>query len=296
MHTHRSENILMTSFHTNYSNKKTFFVVFNQINKYKATIYNHRMYTKIIINNFYFFSLKSIRMSGNSINFDDRKIKINDFYKNKNKKIFNIDSIDVDKILVSKKVSYGKNNSFKYFIGYNDNVIIRPLFVKLHQMTSYINKFKDKKTKITTTTMSLMVKDKQPFKNYNKIWEKIESLMRKKFDSKLFYGNDDNKYIKTKIKTFKDSIITNFHNKKVPEEKIPYKCLLIIALDSVIKTDNKYYPQTFLEECIYKQQKQQNNYITEELESHSDSNNESESESDSDSNDDETKSDIDNDE
>ena len=210
--------------------------------------------------------------------------------------------------MVSKKVSYGKNNSFKYFIGYNDNDIIRPLFVKLPQTTSYINKFKDKKTKITTTAMSLMVKDKQLFKNCNKIWEKIESLMRKKFDSKLFYGNDDNKYIKTKIKTFKDSIITNFHNKKVPEEKIPYKCLSIIVLDSVIKTDNKYYPQTFLEECVYKQQKQkqQKNYITEELKSDSDSNNESEpesdsdsnneSESDSDSNDDETKSDIDNDE
>ena len=57
-------------------------------------------------------------------------------------------------------------------------------------------------------------------------------------------------------------------------------------LDSVIKTDNKYYPQTFLEECVYKQQKQkqQKNYITEELKSDSDSNN------------DETKSGIDNDE
>ena len=40
--------------------------------------------------------------------------------------------------------------------------------------------------KITTTEMSLMVKDKQLFKNYNKIWEKIESLMRKTFDSKRF--------------------------------------------------------------------------------------------------------------
>ena len=217
--------------------------------------------------------------------------------KTKTKKTSNIDGIDVDKVLVTKKALYGKNNSFKYFIIYNDNDVIRVLFVKLPQMTSYINKFKDKKTKITTSTMSLMVKDKQLFKNYNKIWEKIESLMRKKFDSKPLFGNDDNsKYIKTKIKTFKDSIITNFHNKKVPEEKIPYKCLSIIVLDSVIKTDNKYYPQTFLEECIYKQQKQQNNYITEELESHSDSNNESKSESDSDSNDDETKSDIDNDE
>ena len=151
--------------------------------------------------------------------------------------------------------------------------------------------------------MSLMVKDKQLFKNYNKLWKKIESLMRKKFDSKLFYGNDDNKYIKTKIKTFKDSIITNFHNKKVLEEKIPYKCLSIIVLDSIIKTDNKYYPQTFLEECVYKQQKQkqQKNYITEELKSDGDSNNESESESEleSESNSDsnkEIKSDIDNDE
>ena len=86
-------------------------------------------------------------MSGNSINLDNKKIKISDFYKNKNKKIFNIDVVDVNKILVSKKVSYGKNNSFKYFIGYNDNDIIRPLFVKLPQTTSYINKFKNKKQK-----------------------------------------------------------------------------------------------------------------------------------------------------
>ena len=67
----------------------------------------------------------------------------------------------------------------------------------------------------------------------------------------------------------------NFHNKKVPEEKIPYKYLLIIVLDSVIKTDNKYYPQIFLEECVYKQQKQkqqkQKNYIPEELKPESES-------------------------
>ena len=210
-------------------------------------------------------------MSGNSIDFNNKKIKISDFYKDKNKNKINTDGINVDKILVS----YSKNNSFKYFIGYNDNDIIRPLFVKLPQMTSYIYKFKVKKAKITTTTMSLMVKDKQLFRNYNKVWEKIESLMRKKIDRKPFYGNDDNKYIKIRTEIFKNSIITNFHNKKVPEEKIPYKCLLIIVLDSVIKTDNKYYPQIFLEECVYKQQKQkqqkQKNYIPEELKPESES-------------------------
>ena len=42
-------------------------------------------------------------MSGNSINFNNSQIKISDFYKNKNKKIVNIDGIDVDKILITQK-------------------------------------------------------------------------------------------------------------------------------------------------------------------------------------------------
>ena len=148
-------------------------------------------------------------MSGKSIKFDNKKIEKSDFYKNK--KIFNIDDIDVNKILVSKKEQYGKYNSFKYFIGYNDNDVIRPLYLFLSQTTGYINKFD--KNKIT---MSLMVKDKQLLKNYNKIWKKIERLMSIDFDRKPVYGNDD-KYIKTKIKTYKDSITTDFHKKKVPK-------------------------------------------------------------------------------
>ena len=98
-------------------------------------------------------------MSTSSINF-------NDLY-NKNKKIFNIDDTDVNKILVSKKETCGKYNSSKYFIGYNDNRVIRPLYLFISQTTGYINKFD--KNKIT---MSLMIKDIQLFKKYNKIWKK----------------------------------------------------------------------------------------------------------------------------
>ena len=85
-------------------------------------------------------------MSGNSINFDGKKIKKSDFY-NINKKIFNISDIDVNKILVFKKEKYGKYNSFKYFIGYNDNDVIKPLYLELSQMTGYINKFNEHKNK-----------------------------------------------------------------------------------------------------------------------------------------------------
>ena len=68
-------------------------------------------------------------MSGKNINFNDRKIKKSDFYKNK--KINNIEDIDANKILVSKKESYGTKNSFKYFTGYNDHDVIRPLCIRL---------------------------------------------------------------------------------------------------------------------------------------------------------------------
>ena len=129
-------------------------------------------------------------MSERSKNFDNKKIKISDFYKNI--KIFKIDEIDVNKMLVSKKEPYGAKGVFKYFIGFNDNDIIRPLYLSLSEMNGYVKKFKDKKTTITTTTMSLIVKDKQLFKKYNKIWKKIERLMRTNFNSKRFYCSDNN--------------------------------------------------------------------------------------------------------
>ena len=54
-------------------------------------------------------------MSRKSINFDDKKISKSNFYKNK--KLFNIHDLDVNKILVSKKKAHGTKNSLKYFIG-----------------------------------------------------------------------------------------------------------------------------------------------------------------------------------
>ena len=82
-------------------------------------------------------------MNGKNINFDKKDIKKSDFYNN-NKKIFNIDDIGVNKILVSKKEQYGKYNSFKYFIGYNDYDVIRPLYLLISQAIGYINKFEKK--------------------------------------------------------------------------------------------------------------------------------------------------------
>ena len=80
-------------------------------------------------------------MSRKNINFDDKKIKRSSFYKNK--KINNIEDIDVNNTLVSKKEPYGTQHSHKYFIGYNDNDNIRPLYIRLPQMTGYARKFNE---------------------------------------------------------------------------------------------------------------------------------------------------------
>ena len=217
-------------------------------------------------------------MSGKNINFDNKKIKRSGFYKNKT--INNIEDIDVNNILVSKKEPYSTKHSHKYFIGYNDNDNIIPLCIKLPQMTGYARKFNE------NATMSFIVKDKKLLKKYTKIWETIEGLMKINFESKPVYGDHD-KYIKTKIKIYAGSIITNFHNKKMPKEKVPCRCLSIVMIDSVIRVNKKYYPQALLEECKNIQEKIKiENYINEDLVV---------SESDNSSND-ETGSDIDNEE
>ena len=79
----------------------------------------------------------------------------------------------------------------KYFIGYNDNDIIRPLCIRLLQMTGYARKFDE------NVTLSFIVKNKWLLKNYTKIWETIEKVMKISFENNPVYS-DDLKYIKTK--------------------------------------------------------------------------------------------------
>ena len=155
-------------------------------------------------------------MSRKNINFNDKKIRKKTFYKNR--KINNIEDIDINNILVSKKEACGNKYSLKFFIGYNDNDIIRPLCIKFPQMAGYARKFDE------NATIPFIVKDKQLLKNYTKIWEKNEKLMKINFESKLVYGD---KYIKTKIKIYAGSVIANIHNKKMLKEKAPCKCLSI---------------------------------------------------------------------
>ena len=75
--------------------------------------------------------------------------------------------------------------------------------------------------------------------------KKVSNIIKKEFDSNPIYNE---KYIKTKIKSYNGKINTNFHNNKTPKEGSQYICLSVILIDSVYKKDKSYYPQLFLEE------------------------------------------------
>ena len=107
-------------------------------------------------------------MSGKNINLNDIEIKKSDFYKNKKIKQMTLMLI-ISQFL--KKNHTAQKKSFKYFTGYN-NDIIRPLCITLSQISGYVRKFNE------NSTMPFRVKDKQLLKNYSKIWEKIEKLDR----------------------------------------------------------------------------------------------------------------------
>ena len=99
------------------------------------------------------------------INFDDKKIQKIDFYKNE--KLLQINDIDVNKILVSKKEPYDKKNAFEHIVGYNDNGVIRPLYYNMWKLPSYTKRFKKN--------------NEQLVKKYNKVWKIVEKVNKNIF-------------------------------------------------------------------------------------------------------------------
>ena len=109
-------------------------------------------------------------------------------------------------------------------------------------MIGYLRYFDSNKT------MPFKVIDNKLLRKYTKIWETVNSLMNVESDSEPVYGDND-KYIKTKVKSYGDKVNTNFQGKKILKEEASYNCLSLIMLDFVIRVHEKYYPQILLEEC-----------------------------------------------
>ena len=173
----------------------------------------------------------------NKLVFRDTEVTKKEFYENK--KGINLKDVIVDKIVVSNKVK-GNNETVKYYIGYLDESI-SPLCLILPQMSGWMIYFEN-----GGKNMSFKIEDDEVYTKYNNIWNKIKELLGNiKLDSDVIY---DDHYIKTKVKTFK-TVKALFSDNIIPEEKVECECISCISADSVLKIDEKYYPQVYLELC-----------------------------------------------
>ena len=100
-------------------------------------------------------------------------------------------SVIVNQIAVSDRFKHS-DEGFKYFIGYQDNEIVKPLCIILPQMSGYIKYFEN-----GGKNMSFMLKDDNVLDKYNKFWDKIKEKLNIKFHSIPVY---DETYIKSQSK------------------------------------------------------------------------------------------------
>ena len=158
-----------------------------------------------------------------------------------------LDSVDLSKIVVSSRWKLN-DTTYKYFCRYLNNDVIEPLCVVLPQISRYIKYFDN-----GGKNMSFVTDDKEVYEKYNEIWNVVKRLLKLEFTASPIR---DDKYILAKLKIFKKKNLTTFNNNNIiPIEKNHYICIPAIDIDSVLKTDNKAYPQAYLEECKYKLKK-----------------------------------------
>ena len=194
-------------------------------------------------------------MSLRKIKFGDKEVYKTKFYSSK--QAISLDSVDLNKIVVSKKWKIN-DTTYKHICRYLNNDTIQPLCVILPQMDGYIKYFDD-----GGKNMSFVTDDEKIYKKYNEIWEVIRKLLKVDFTVSPVR---DYKYLVAKLKIFDRINRTTFNNNNsIPIEKNYYICIPAIDIDSVLKIDKRAYPQAYLEQCKYKLKKRKIvNYIDDE--------------------------------
>ena len=137
-------------------------------------------------------------MSEKTLKFDNIRVNKKEFHKSKQP--IDLDLINVDQIVVSDKFKHS-DGGFKYFIGYKEGEIIKPLRMILPQMTGYIKYFENGEK-----SMPFVIKDDDVLDKYKEIWDRIKETLSIKFHSMPV---SDEKYIKAKIREFNGVIKTN---------------------------------------------------------------------------------------
>ena len=108
-------------------------------------------------------------MSSQKIKFGDKEVDNEKFYSSKEAIL--LDSVDLSKIVVSSRWKLN-DTTYKYFCGYLNNDVIKPLCVILPQMNGYIKYFED-----GAKNMSFTTDDEKFYEKYDEIWNVVKRLL-----------------------------------------------------------------------------------------------------------------------
>ena len=136
-------------------------------------------------------------MSEKTLNFDN--IRVNKKELHNSMQPIDLMSVNVDQIVLSDKFKHS-GEGFKYFIGYQEGEIVKPLCIILSQMNGYIKDFEN-----GCKNTSFFVRHDNVLDKYNEIWNVIKNKLNIKFHSKPVY---DQKYLKVKVREFNGMIKT----------------------------------------------------------------------------------------
>ena len=115
-------------------------------------------------------------MNEKALKFNNIKINKKEFHKSK--QAIDLDTVTVDKIVVSDKFKHSEEG-YKYFIGYKEDEIIKPLCIILPQMNGYIKYFEN-----GGKNMSFLIKNDEVWEKYEEIWDVIKNKLGIKFQTK----------------------------------------------------------------------------------------------------------------
>ena len=118
-------------------------------------------------------------MSEKTLKFNNIKLNKKEFHKSK--KPIDLMSVNVDQIVVSDKFKHN-NEGFKYFIGYQEGGIVKPLCIILREISGYIKYFES-----GGKNMFFFIKDDRVWEKYDKIWDVIKNKLGTKYHSEPIY-------------------------------------------------------------------------------------------------------------
>ena len=170
-------------------------------------------------------------MSEKTLKFNNIKVNKKEFHKSK--QAIELDLVDTGKIVVSDRFKHSEEG-FKYFTGYQEDEIVKPLSIILPQMNRYIEYFEN-----GGKNMSFLIKNSEVCQKYEDIWNVIKNKLDIKFHSQPIY---ENKCLKAKVREFDGNMKTNILGNDLPKENTYYTCIACITIDSIIEINKKNYP------------------------------------------------------